>query len=47
LSKAVDNIKEPVAEYMAEFENKFKEAMKSTVPLLDKITAYNVYFFEC
>jgi octaprenyl-diphosphate synthase len=42
LSKAVDNIKEPVSEYMAEFENKFKDAMKSTVPLLDKITAYIV-----
>lgn len=42
MSKAVDKIKEPVAMHMDEFENKFKHAMKSSVPLLDKITAYIV-----
>jgi octaprenyl-diphosphate synthase len=42
LSKAVDDIKQPVAEHMAAFESKFKGAMKSSVPLLDKITNYIV-----
>ncbi len=42
MSKTVDKIKEPVALHMDEFENKFKLAMKSSVPLLDKITAYIV-----
>ncbi len=42
MSKVVENIKEPVAEYMAVFEDKFKDAMKSAVPLLDKITNYIV-----
>lgn len=42
MSKAVDNIKEPVAEHIAVFEDKFKGAMKSSVPLLDKITSYIV-----
>lgn len=36
------NIKAPVAEHMDAFEIKFKEAMKSSVPLLDKITNYIV-----
>ncbi|HEX8515371.1 MAG TPA: polyprenyl synthetase family protein [Bacteroidia bacterium] len=36
----VDEIKAPVAKEMDEFEVKFKSSMKSTVPLLDKITRY-------
>jgi octaprenyl-diphosphate synthase len=38
----VDQIKAPVAKEMVEFELKFKSSMKSTVPLLDKITRYIV-----
>lgn len=36
------NIKAPVAEHMKIFESKFKDSMKSSVPLLDKITNYIV-----
>jgi len=39
---SVKNIKAPVAKEMQEFEEHFKESMKSTVPLLDKITHYIV-----
>lgn len=42
MSKAIDDIKQPVALHMAAFEEKFKGAMKSSVPLLDKITNYIV-----
>jgi len=42
VSKTVDEIKNPVADHMAVFEEKFKDAMKSSVPLLDKITNYIV-----
>jgi octaprenyl-diphosphate synthase len=42
VSKTIDEIKSPVAEHMAVFETKFKDAMKSSVPLLDKITSYIV-----
>lgn len=42
MSKAIDDIKLPVAPHMAAFEEKFKGAMKSSVPLLDKITNYIV-----
>jgi octaprenyl-diphosphate synthase len=42
VSKAVDEIKSPVADHMEAFEEKFKDAMKSSVPLLDKITSYIV-----
>jgi octaprenyl-diphosphate synthase len=42
VSKAVDNIKAPIAEHMDVFEGKFKDSMKSSVPLLDKITNYIV-----
>lgn len=42
MSNIVDQIKEPIAFHMDEFENKFKDSMKSTVPLLDKITGYIV-----
>jgi octaprenyl-diphosphate synthase len=38
----VDEIKKPVAGDMEVFEEKFKAAMKSSVPLLDKITTYIV-----
>jgi octaprenyl-diphosphate synthase len=40
VSKAINQIKQPVAEHMLAFEEKFKDAMKSSVPLLDKITNY-------
>lgn len=40
MSRTVDEIKNPVADHMEVFEEKFKEAMKSSVPLLDKITNY-------
>src|ERR1035437_8796607 len=36
----VTQIKEPIANEMLEFELKFKSSMKSSVPLLDKITQY-------
>lgn len=36
----IDNIKKPIAHEMDLFETKFKESMKSQVPLLDKITHY-------
>lgn len=42
MSKTIDEIKSPVTEHMAVFETKFKDAMKSSVPLLDKITSYIV-----
>jgi octaprenyl-diphosphate synthase len=42
VSKAINQIKQPVAEHMLAFEEKFKDAMKSSVPLLDKITNYIV-----
>jgi octaprenyl-diphosphate synthase len=42
LSTATQNIKAPVAEHMKIFESKFKDSMKSSVPLLDKITNYIV-----
>jgi octaprenyl-diphosphate synthase len=38
----VKEIKAPIANEMAEFELKFKSSMKSSVPLLDKITNYIV-----
>ncbi len=38
----VDQIKAPIENEMAEFELKFKASMKSSVPLLDKITHYIV-----
>lgn len=42
MSRKVDEIKEPVSAHMEAFEEKFRGAMKSTVPLLDKITNYIV-----
>ena len=38
----LNQIKAPIAKEMDAFEVKFKESMKSTVPLLDKITYYIV-----
>jgi octaprenyl-diphosphate synthase len=40
VSRTVDEIKKPVEHHMEVFEEKFKDAMKSSVPLLDKITNY-------
>ncbi len=42
MSKTIDEIKKPVSQHMEVFETKFKDAMKSSVPLLDKITSYIV-----
>lgn len=42
MSSALDKIKQPVKEELQEFEKHFKNAMKSSVPLLDKITYYIV-----
>lgn len=39
---SIDHIKKPIASEMAAFEPKFKEAMKSRVALLDRITHYIV-----
>lgn len=39
---AIDRIKAPVSKEMELFEQKFRQSMKSSVPLLDKITAYIV-----
>ncbi|MBD78821.1 MAG: polyprenyl synthetase [Crocinitomicaceae bacterium] len=38
----VDEIKRPIEKEMIEFETKFRSSMKSSVPLLDKITHYIV-----
>jgi len=40
LSNKVEQIKKPIAAEMEMFETKFKQSMKSAVPLLDKITQY-------
>ena len=42
MSNVVDQIKAPINQHMDEFEIKFKQSMKSSVPLLDKITNYIV-----
>jgi octaprenyl-diphosphate synthase len=42
MSNIVDQIKAPINKHMDEFEIKFKQSMKSSVPLLDKITNYIV-----
>ncbi len=42
MSSITKNIKAPVAEHMDIFESKFKDSMKSSVPLLEKITNYIV-----
>ncbi|MFM2286326.1 MAG: hypothetical protein RLZZ543_1823, partial [Bacteroidota bacterium] len=38
----LDQIKAPIAKEMDVFERKFRESMKSSVPLLEKITYYIV-----
>ena len=38
----VNQIKAPIVKEMEEFESKFRDSMKSSVPLLDKITHYIV-----
>jgi octaprenyl-diphosphate synthase len=38
----LDDIKAPVAEELKKFEQRFKESMQSSVPLLDRITRYIV-----
>jgi octaprenyl-diphosphate synthase len=42
VGNVVDQIKAPISKHMDEFEVKFKQSMKSNVPLLDKITNYIV-----
>ena len=42
MSPSIDQIKAPVASHLLEFEKKFKESMRSKVPLLDRITNYIV-----
>jgi len=42
MPSATQSIKAPVAEHMRIFEEKFRGSMKSSVPLLDKITNYIV-----
>ena len=42
MKKIIDSIKQPIATEMELFEDKFKQSMKSSVPLLDKITHYIV-----
>lgn len=42
METTVDQIKAPISYHMDEFEVKFKQSMKSSVPLLDKITGYIV-----
>jgi len=39
---SLDDIKQPIAEELDEFESRFKKAMKSEVALLDKVTSYIV-----
>src|SRR5690606_22864701 len=38
----LNHIKKPIAEELSLFEDKFKSSMKSSVPLLDRITHYIV-----
>ncbi len=42
MKSTVEQIKAPVAQELELFEGKFRDSMKSSVPLLDKITAYIV-----
>ncbi len=42
MSQSLNQIKEPIAKVMDEFERKFRNSMKSSVPLLDRITYYIV-----
>ncbi len=42
MSQSLNEIKAPIATVMDEFEQKFRASMKSSVPLLDRITHYIV-----
>lgn len=42
MAKTVDQIKAPVADHLTIFEDRFRDAMRSKVPLLDRITHYIV-----
>ncbi|MCB0592491.1 MAG: polyprenyl synthetase family protein [Lewinellaceae bacterium] len=42
MAKSLNTIKEPIDEELRVFETRFREAMRSPVPLLDKITFYIV-----
>ena len=42
MSLIADEIKRPISDYMDEFELRFSSSMRSSVPLLNKITAYIV-----
>lgn len=42
MSSILDNIKKPIEKELQEFELRFKEAMKSQVALLDRVTSYIV-----
>jgi len=42
MATTIDEIKAPIAGVMEEFERKFRQSMKSQVPLLDRITHYIV-----
>ena len=42
MSQIAEQIKAPIAEHMKEFENRFSDSMKSSVPLLNTITSYIV-----
>ncbi len=42
MSKSLEAIKKPIEQELIQFEGHFREAMRSKVPLLDKITFYIV-----
>jgi octaprenyl-diphosphate synthase len=42
MSKTLDEIKKPIEKELEEFEFRFKQAMRSNVALLDKVTSYIV-----
>lgn len=42
MASVLDNIKKPIENELVEFESRFKEAMKSKVALLDRVTSYIV-----
>lgn len=42
MSLSLNDIKAPIASVMEEFEKKFRDSMKSNVPLLDRVTHYIV-----
>ena len=42
MTPSLNEIKAPVGEHIAEFEKRFRNSMRSNVPLLDRITTYLV-----